>query len=78
MSLYKAIRDVQYFGAISVGQYFEYTAVQKFGISNILICFKRSFLCSSRLFLFDKKYRIVYFVKILLQFKITVFYLTIL
>ncbi len=37
--------------------YSAYSAVKKFGISKILYVFWRSFLCSSRLHLFDQKYR---------------------
>ncbi len=37
--------------------YFIYTAVQKFGIKIFNVFFSWSILCSSRLYLFNQKYR---------------------
>ncbi len=55
-------------------------AVQKFGISKMFNVFLRSFLCLSRLYLFDQKHRKIREIfishsEILLQFKITFLFL---
>ncbi len=50
-----------------------YTVVQKFGISKIFNVFIKSLFCSSRLYLFDQKYRKKQeYCEILLQFLILI------